>query len=285
MRATTRPKHNTWGLCQASIIDIGTRSRVGRPSKRGSIPRMGKRFCLLPNVQTGSRTHQVSYSKGNGRSFPWVKEARSSRWPDHSNPYSSEITFLSIYTSIIFFTTGCLILSISNTRRLLYVNVATNCLLLPVRNTSCLSHANAAACYPLLTIPHTYYIIPLVTVATAHPKTKSCDVKLLIRKKLHFRNSGTYSPCRNYAIRTKTLRRDTVHQDLHLWIYTFRLHSVQQPTLIRGITTTLSHTAVVGSNTTQTWMHLCVSCVFVLRVRIGLATYQRSVRRALLIGL
>ena len=192
-----------------------TRPRARRPRKRGSFPRLGKRFCLLPkllccsqnfcfvlkicvvlcidcfvsfcvlfeckcvlyschrvttqlqltnisyqiiNAQTGSRTHLVSYAKGNGRSFQEVKEARSSRRPDHSPPYSSEITFLSIYTSNILFTTGCLLLPISNTRCLLYVNVAANCLLLPVRNSSCLSHANAATCYLLLPIPHTSYL-------------------------------------------------------------------------------------------------------------------------------
>ena len=104
LHATTRPKHipGICGLCQASIIDIVTRPRAAWPRKRGSIPRLGKRFCLLPNAQTDSRTHLVSYAKGNGPFFPGVKEARPSRWPDHSPPYSFEITCLSIYTSNIF---------------------------------------------------------------------------------------------------------------------------------------------------------------------------------------
>ena len=66
-------------FCQANIIDIVTRPRAGRTRKRGSISCLGKRFCLLPNVQTGSRSRLVSYSNCNGRSFPGVKEARSSR--------------------------------------------------------------------------------------------------------------------------------------------------------------------------------------------------------------
>ena len=61
LHATTRPKHipRTCGLCQASIIDIVPRPSARRPRKSGSVPRLGKRFCLLPNAQTDSRTHLI----------------------------------------------------------------------------------------------------------------------------------------------------------------------------------------------------------------------------------
>jgi hypothetical protein len=56
---------------------------------RGSIPGRGKRFSLLPSVQTGSGVHPASYPVGTGALSIGVK--RPGYDADHSPPTSAEV--------------------------------------------------------------------------------------------------------------------------------------------------------------------------------------------------
>jgi hypothetical protein len=55
---------------RSSPVGLVTKVWAGRPRSRGSIPGNGKSFSLLHNVETGSGTHQASYTMDTGGCFP-----------------------------------------------------------------------------------------------------------------------------------------------------------------------------------------------------------------------
>jgi hypothetical protein len=59
---------------QSRVSAVGIAMGYGLDG-RGSIPIKGKKFSLLPGVQTGSGDHPTSYTMGAGDSFPGGKTA------------------------------------------------------------------------------------------------------------------------------------------------------------------------------------------------------------------